>query len=207
MSSNSLSLSKFKEKIKLEGESPLDICAFRMDGKGNPTPAMAKDADIGVSICDYLYLHEKKAILIEDTRLGQKFKNFSRYFQEEISKTNNKNQPENLQKEIDLFKKDTVNENLLKVYGALLVLCRLEKKSKEIASDLSNKIFEFWLVINDEENIEAIELILPRLKNSLSKKLTGRLKGAKLITQETKILLLTEFKQKISKLSELSSCL
>ena len=210
-----ISLSKFEEPIQFAGETkPLNICAFRMDGSKEgekKIPSMAEYANLGgISICDYLYIHEDKAILIEDTRLGWKLKDSIKAAAENILKVMDDNPAfkkisgetaERLKKFILQNEiASTVNENLLKVYGSLLVLCRLEREEK-ISLKLSNKSFEFWFVITDEEDIKAIEDSIPDLEKNLETALSGKLKGAKL-AQKIQVLLKTQCEDKIKELNE-----
>ena len=208
----SLSLNKFKEKIKPEGYGSLSTEAYRMDGKEDPIPSMSRLAELGVSICDYLYIDKNRAILIEDTRLGQQVRRLYDFDKENPEKESFKKLllETNLQQTFEKFwssheikhKADSLKtmlleENQLKVYGALLVLCRLEKKYEKISQELHDKEFAFWLVINDEEDIKAIDDLISDLKKELKRSLKDKLEGSKLM-RDVEILPLSEFKKKLS---------
>ena len=194
----SIDLSQFQEEITLsDGEKISNIYAYRMDGNIN-IKNMARYADLGTPpCCDYLYFYcDTKAVLIEDTCFEQTLKR-------ELSNINqhivNKNQglkkylKNNL---IEVLKKDIY----IKVYGAFIILCRLEKEHKKIADKLIDKDFSFWFIINDEGDIPAIDNlgIIPALQNSFKEKLEGALNGAKLV-KHTKVLLKKSFKKELQK--------
>ena len=183
MKNSSISLSLFEEKIQLEGlPSPLEVTAYRMDGSSENKPPMAKYAGLdSPSCCDYLYLKKNtrgKAILIEDTRMGKKLQRI-RLKLEDL---------ENEQKTNKIFRAKEIlrQENCLKVYGTLLILCRLSKNRshKTLAEELAkHKFYDFWLIINDEDDVKAIDNeeikgIIDFLKKKLRESLAGSLRGA-----------------------------
>ena len=205
MIDSKVTLSLFEEKIKLEGPSSpaLEVLAYRMDGnpmarssKKNKKP-MAYYADLGTpSCCDYLFIKKTKtsAVLIEDTCMGKQFQHI---------KLKLKDLEEEL-KEDKIFRAKTVlrQENSLKVYGALLILCRLAQNHEAVAKELKKyKSYDFWLVINDEDDVKAIDDegikgIINFLEEELPKFLSGHLKGAKLI-KTVQILFASELKEKL----------
>lgn len=177
-----LDLSKFKEKMCPAGNhQALDVFAYRMDGNDKIKP-MATYADLGTpSCCDYLYIDNNKTVLIEDTHLGKQIENFKLELKTFTEK--------------ELFvKKLLKQENCLKVYGALLILCRLSEKHKNISKELKGKEFSFWFVINDEEDIKAMDNM--EIVDFLETALKGTLRGAKLV-RETKVLFLSELRKKL----------
>lgn len=184
-----LDLSKFKEKMCPAGNhQALDVFAYRMDGNDKIKP-MATYADLGTpSCCDYLYIDNNKTVLIEDTHLGKQIKNF---FKLELKPSTE----EQREKE---FKKLLRQENCLKVYGALLILCRLAEKHKHISKELKGKEFSFWFVINDEEDIKAMDNmeVVDFLKKTFKTALGGTLSSAKLV-RETKVLFLSELRKEL----------
>ena len=179
---SNICLSLFKEKIQLEGMlSTLETSAYRMDGntKNNLKP-MAKYVKMGTpSCCDYLYIKNKKAVLIEDTRLGKKMQEIKLKLKDLISE----------QQENKLFRAKTIlrQENSLKVYGSLLLLCRLSQKHQQVDEELKKiQSYNFWLVLTDEDDIKAIDNqeitnIIDFLKEKLSQSLEGPLQGSKLV--------------------------
>ena len=198
MNNQNIKLSLFEEAIKLSGKNsiPLKVMAYRMDGN-RKIPAMAKHANLGTpSSCDYLYIKNKKAVLIEDTNLGNQLKEIQLKIEE----------LKNEYKDNKLFRAKTIlrQENSLKVYGSLLILCRLSKIQQQVAKELKDiDSYNFFLVINDEEDIRAIDTkevkgILDFLKKELPKSLSGQLGGAKLV-KDVKILFAGELEEYLKK--------
>ena len=213
-----LTLSDFKEKIQPAGcEEALDVEAYRMDTEPKDTNIknMGYYADLGTPYCcDYLYIKDNKAILIEDTQLAKHLKKEKTRF----LKFNKEKQKKAQQMAIDLpgstandyydpkvekerIKSFLLKENCLKVYGALLILCRLAQKHEKIANELKDKNFEFWFVINDEDDIKAIDNldVEPFLREELKNSLAGGIGGTVLV-KTTQIFLLTKFKEQIQEL-------
>ena len=176
---DNLDLSQFEEKIKPQDQNSLDITAYRMDTSSSKH--MASYAGLGtLHCCDYLHIRNNEAIFIEDTHLGLKIKDL---------KTTHDN--------IQYIKKFLRLENTLKVYGTVLILCKLSQRYKNIADTLRNKKFSFWLVIDDEEDIKAMDTeIIPFLKNKLSESLEGGLGGAKIL-KKVEILVLKELEARL----------
>ena len=210
-------LSKFKEKIQLEGcKEPLDIYAYRMDGNQKKNiPEMAKRADLGTPFCcDYLYIpnnnndDEQLAILIEDTQLLKQWKKEKQEYDlnerktecgdentekkqsglnerkvecgDENTEAEKKKEREN---KWERMKPQLVKDNCLKVYGALLILCRLARKHEKISDILDKKQFLFYFVINDgdEGDIKALDDTTNFLREQCKQCLSGTLGGAKLV--------------------------
>ena len=192
--SHPIDLSLFKEKIKPEGKQPLNKSAYRMDG--TESPRMAECAGLGTpSSCDYLYIKGKNASLIEDTNLGEKLKTI----QFKVKDLENK------QKENKLFRAKTIlmQKYNLKIYGSLLILCRLSQKHKLVTKELQNiDFYDFFLVINDEDNIKAIDTeeikgILDFLKEKLRESLTGQLKGGAQLINKVKVLFVEQLEENL----------
>ncbi|MCY4512978.1 MAG: hypothetical protein OXB86_04755 [Bdellovibrionales bacterium] len=190
--SSSVNLSQFKEKICLSGRLSLDAYAYRMDGsEGNNIENMAKYADLGTpSCCDYLYVKDQTAILIEDTFLEQKMKELKLELGD-FNKIERK-------KEFDRAKNLLKKEFCLKVYGALLILCRLMQKHIDISRELNGKRFSFWFVINDQGNIPAIDNmeLVSFFEQEFKRALGGTLESAKLVT-ETRVLFSNQLKKEL----------
>ena len=189
--SHSLSLSTFKEKITLSNNTSLNYTAYRMDGNSN-IDNMGKYANLGTpSCCDYLYiLNNKEAIIIEDTKLLQKIEK-----DEHISNYNSNSEEKPII--IKQFKEIISKKYCLKAYGSYLILVLLKQKYKNIATELKEKKFSFWFVINDTDNIKAYDwLELPQyLKKNFQQALSAQF-GVKLF-QKTEVLFEKEFKQKL----------
>ncbi len=107
---------QFLEPIKVAGESLGDIHqAYRMDGN-SPKPDMRRDAGLGTcNCCDYfMFAEDHIVVLIEETRLLEQVENLK--IQYDYLEDNDKEK---------FVKKYIRQENKLKVYGSMLVLCRL----------------------------------------------------------------------------------
>ena len=200
--SSSFDLSYFEETITLSDRKEIpNSSAYRMDGNTDKNiKNMASFADLGtLSCCDYLYFHSNtEAVLIEDTYFGVTLRKELSDMYSYTENINNNKEPlrKYLRKKLIeiLIKKDIH----IKVYGAFIILCRLEKKYKEVANKLAGKNFLFWFIINDEGDIRAIDNlnILDLLKNDFKQKLEGNLNTAKLV-KDTQIFLKRSFIKKL----------
>ena len=196
-----IDLSQFEEKIHPAGcPTPLNIVAYRMDGDSKKNiPNMAKFADLGTPFCcDYLYIDPTgPAILIEDTYLERTIQNIKKelgsFSKDEQSKDEQSKDEQSKDKETKYIIENLRRENCLKVYGALLILCRLAHKYQDIANRMADKTFLFYFVINDEENVKALSnMDLPSmLEQKLESALSGTLKPAKLV----KVLFLSQVEE------------
>ena len=122
----------FLEKIELAGcDEPLGE-AYRMDGCA-PNPSMRDRAGLGtLACCDYLRADGENFILIEDTELG----GTALQMEEEYDSLKGGGEQRR-----QFIRERIRRENCLKVYGSLLVLCRLKQWPTRCA---------FWLVISGD---------------------------------------------------------
>ncbi len=81
----------------------------------------------------------------------------------------------------DWVVKNVRQENYVKVYGSLLVLCRLAAKCKDAAKRMKDKKHDFWLVIDGvdtEETRGVVEYLssylFDELRGVLTKKVVGK---------------------------------
>ena len=162
-------LDKYLEPIEVAGQ-PLGEKhqAYRMDGT-SPQPDMRKEAGLGTcNCCDYFMLRkDAAAILIEETSLMGQIKNLKseyRYLQ--------------VDDQTEFVNKYIRDENKLKVYGSMLVLCRLAAACKEAKQMLKTKKYRFWLVVsgmNTQEEKIVFDNLRDRLSNELRSVLTGKI--------------------------------
>lgn len=166
-----IALEDFLEPIKLAG-TPLTEkhLAYRMDGN-SPQPDMRQEAKLGTcECCDYFKFDDDDTIvLIEETQLMKKIKDLK----SEYHYLENRHQTEFVKKQIR-------NENKLKVYGAMLVLCRLAavcENVKDLLQTKNGKLkkYKFWLVASGMETEEATRMF-DHLKSQLRKELRSTLK-------------------------------
>ena len=150
---------EFAEDITVAG-APLapKRKAYRMDGN-DPDPDMRKKVGLGTcNCCDYFAFGARDAvILVEETRLAAQI---ARLMQEYsyLDSTDRHNHV------IECILK----ENRLKVYGSLLVLCRLfcAETDAPAAPISSDRKYSFWLVAsveNSNDESKAIEHVKDRL--------------------------------------------
>ena len=162
-------LDRFLEPIEMAGDPLGDgYQAYRMDG--HPKPDMRIDVGLGTcNCCDYFLSGSNTVVLIEDTRLidsMQRQKELHNYIPDE-----------HLNKFVE---ERVVQENRIKVYGSMLVLCRLAAKYEEARNMLQpqEKKYEFWLVtsgIETTEDMLQLDSKKDLLFNGLSSVLTGKL--------------------------------
>ena len=136
-------LSTFLEKVCAAGK-PVDppMLAYRMD---NTSSDMRTSVGLGTcNSCDYFTFANKRVVLIEETRLIAKIKDVQKE-QGLDSEDNGQLAP----KVRDVLR----DEKRLKVYGSLLVLCRLARRLADDAeAAMVSGVADFFLVISDEVN-------------------------------------------------------
>lgn len=110
--------------------------AYRMDSV-SPAPFMRGDAGLGTcSCCDYFITDQNSVYLIEETQLSKSIDQLKTRF----SYLNEDDQLTHIRKLIR-------QEIRLKIFGANLVLCRLNALSNEARDKIQQKRFIFWLVV------------------------------------------------------------
>ena len=158
----------FLESITIAGE-PLvpQREAYRMDGTF-PDPDMRRRAGLGTcNCCDYFtFGADNGVILIEETRLGDRIKDLMEKYKY-LDDTDQRNHVTRL----------ILQENRLKAYGSLLVLCRLfSKKADAVAASISSDTkYSFWLVASVKEpadDVFAMDYFKDRLGRQLRDVLT-----------------------------------
>ena len=161
------SLDSFREKQNVS--SGRDFEAFRMDStkKAEGIPDMRTHVGLGsCNCCDYFLIHENKIVLVEETQLTDTIKTIGKKYSYLTELHRQK------------FTVDCVRqENYLKVYGALLVLCRLAAKCREASSLMQDKKHVFYLVIKGVETEEA-KRMFDNLKDTLQMQLQSVLTPA-----------------------------
>ena len=161
------SLDSFREKHNVSSGKGFE--AFRMDStkKAEGLPDMRTHVGLGsCNCCDYFLIHENKVVLVEETQLADTIKTIGK-------KYSYLNEPHRQKFTVDCVRQ----ENYLKVYGALLVLCRLAAKCREASSLMQDKKHDFYLVIKGMETEEA-KRMFDNLKESLQRQLQSVLTPA-----------------------------
>lgn len=130
-------LADFLEPIKIAGTPLAESCkGYLMDGT-SPRPDMRKTVGLGTcNCCDYLTIKDDTVVLIEETQLMEMIKNLKSEYQYLSEDDKSK-----------FVDKCILQENKLKVYGSMLVLCRLDTACND-AKILRKKRYDFWLVVS-----------------------------------------------------------
>ncbi len=167
-------LSRYLEPIKVAGESLDDkFEAYRMDNHVGDNQ-MRKNVGLGTcSCCDYFTLNNHSIFLIEKTNLTKTIRNYKAEF----------DYLQDHQKIIKIISKLIKQENWMKVYGSMLVICRLTLKCNQLKDLLKNKSYTFLLVSSGDDKLEdhifyeyLVSFISNELKSQLSRELVKDVK-------------------------------
>ena len=160
-------LDKYSVQIEIGGQSIGDsLLAYRMDD----TPEnlnMRKDVGLGTcNSCDYFRVDNDCVRLIEDKRIIDKFKDLKLKYSA---------LDDNLREKLvfELIR----DENRMKVYGSMLILCRLAAKYECVKSKLTDKPVKFYLVVGaiSGEDAKFFDDFRHKLHNDLKSMLTAQI--------------------------------
>ena len=160
-------LDDFLEKAHAGGSLLQPVClVYRMDGN-SPDPDMRDSAGLGtLNCCDYFtFVGADTIILIEETQLDNQLNDLNSKYGYLNTRERNRHIGEIIRW-----------ENKLKVYGSLLVLCRLARSltdAKEVGA-LSRKI-DFWLVNSGSGSNDDLR-VLDNLRDQLFQDLRSALR-------------------------------
>ena len=178
-----IALEKFLEPIRV-ADTPLSEThhAYRMDGN-SPQPDMRKDAGLGTcDCCDYFMPYNDDSILlIEETQLIKQIKDLKRKY------------PYLKKQFIDKYIRQ---ENRVKAYGSMLILCRLGAACKDVENLLGTKKYKFWIVVSgvySTQDARFFRNLKDTLCNGLKEVLSGK------IVDDVKILPSNALVTKLSK--------
>ncbi len=180
-----MSLEKYREPIvvgekKIKSKYP----AYRMDGSGEPTD-MRDDVGLGtVHCCDYFVATNQAVVLLEETDLLSTVT----MVRDEYSCLDDNDKD-------DIVNKRIRDENQLKAYGSMLVLCRLSAKNTEAKKLFEHRAFEFWLVAGKMESDDD-KIYFDNMKDSLRGDLTGVI--GKQLLENVEVLSPDDLRKKIS---------
>ena len=172
-------LSQFAEEI----ESVSGFKAYRMDNTAND---MCGAAGLGTcECCDYVTVSKdgQSVVLIEETDLGQTivaFKQRHGYLNDEDQTA--------------LLYEDVLREHRLKLYGSMLVLCRLSSWWARVKAFLPENQFHYWLITTTDSSDSSV--LLDHLRDKLRNFLKSTLK--KEMLTEVDIIPSTELDRKLS---------
>lgn len=153
-------LDKYLMPIKVAG-NPLGngAHAYKMDSTAEHSD-MRKDVRLGTcNCCDYFQIQDQNLLLIEETKLFDTFRNL-------------KEDGLSTDKIIELVR----SENRLKVYGSMLILCRLALKFNSVCSLHEDRRIVFVILVNsefkNEEDSRFYDDLSTRIRNDLRGVLT-----------------------------------
>ena len=141
---------------------------------------MRASAGLGTcNCCDYFTFVGSTLVLIEETRLRWQIKDLQNEFAQDIHKEFVELEEGERKSVNERVLKHLKQENKLKVYGSLLVLCRLAKVVDGRAEALAQPA-SFWLV--DSESAGASDAVFfdslrRQLNSDLRSALTGKVVG------------------------------
>lgn len=180
-------LHDYLEPIELAGKHiGKQYRGHRMDGT-SPSPDMRKDAGLGTcNSCDYFLSHPTAVVLVEETRLVWQIKNLKQYYHYLA-------EPD----QTDFVTKSIRDEMKLKVYGSMLVLCRLSALRTDAKDVLEGKKYEFWLIASGEfeqDDVKVLDNIRDNLLGELKSVLTGQ------VLEDVEIMLPGDLETKLSQI-------
>ena len=174
-------LSQFAEPIESVG----GVKAYRMDStkKGSN---MRSAAGLGMcECCDYVTVSKDKqsVVFIEETDLESTIVDFKEKY-DYLSDDD----------QVDLLYDEVLKEHRLKLYGSMLVLCRLSSSLDDVKAFLPENEFQFWLVTTSASSDSVI------LMDNLTDNLRGFLKSplTKEMMDVVDIIPSTELAEKLS---------
>ncbi len=136
------SLDQFRDDMDVEGGEKIE--AFRMDNskQAENIPDMRKHVGLGdCNCCDRFFVRGDKIFIVEEIRLSETINNI----EGDHSYLDNGDK-------LDFVIKYIRQKNYVKVYGSLLVLCRLAAICKDAANLMQDKKHNFWLVTEEMAN-------------------------------------------------------
>lgn len=110
--------------------------------------------------CDYIFVDKDKVLLLEDSNLEKKKQDLEDkclcFIQDEESRKK-------------FLKKIIKDEQVLKAYAGLLLLCRLTSQDEEAKNLMKTKKIHFWVIVNDATApySKALRNLKKTLKDSL----------------------------------------
>ena len=172
-------LSQFAEPIESAGGS---LKAYRMDSN-TEVPDMRRAAGLGpCNCCDFVTVSKdnQSVFLIEETNLEYTIYNFRQEY--DYLEETDKNK---------FFYEKIRDENRLKLYGSMLVLCRLSSLQDDVKKFLPKDKFQFWLVTTGTapsplDSVILMDYLRDRFRNDL-KSLFGEMMKVVDIIPSTKL--------------------
>ena len=152
-------LSQFAEPIESAG----GFKAYRMDSTKEGSN-MRSTAGLGTcECCDYVTVSKdnQSVVFIEETNLESTIVDFKERY-DYLSDAD----------QVDLLYDEVLKEHRLKLYGSMLVLCRLSCSQDKVKDFLPDDEFQFWLVTTSTPPSDSVILM-----DNLTDNLRGFLKS------------------------------
>jgi len=141
---------------------------------------MRRAAGLGTcECCDYVAISKKKEslVFIEETDLESTITDFKQKYAYL-----------NAADQVELLYAEVLKEHRLKLYGSMLVLCRLSNSRDDVKAFLPNNAFQFWLVITSESSDSIVlDYLTDRLRGFLKSPLTREMMNVVDIIPSTKL--------------------
>ena len=159
-------LEEFLDEVQAAGKPVApSLFAYRMDGT-SPDSNMRARAGLGTcNCCDYFTFNNGAVVLIEETRLGAQIQDILETLAHLEDRKRNRHLLRSLRQ-----------ENRLKVYGSLLVLCRLARQLVNKAEAVAvSRTADFWLAFSgdmDQDDARGFDHIRDELVGDLRSVLT-----------------------------------
>ena len=161
-------LNKYFAPITIAGEHLDNFKAYKMDSTAAGSN-MRKDVGLGTcNCCDYFQIKSGTIWLFEETDLTHQIMDLTHSADYELLKKDVRSK---------LVERLILNENRLKVYGSMLVLCRFAAKYACVSEKLGNKPVEFLLIdshVASDESVRFYDNIRARILNDLKSLLTSQ---------------------------------
>ena len=174
----------FREEIRIASDGAPLCPAYRMDATVQGKDMRAAVGLGTVACCDFLRVNDiskKDFVLVEMTELVSTVADMDDKFAALITEKQTRKK----------YIMDRIRaENCLKVYGSMLVLCRMQQWPKRCA---------FWLVITGKTGQAKLARNLHKLKQDIESSLSGALSGAlgdAQLVGEVKVLTADELRKK-----------
>ncbi len=170
-------LSQFAEPIRSAGGG---FKAYRMDSTVKESD-MRRAAGLGTcECCDYVTVSKdnQSVVFIEETDLESKIIDFKERY-DYLSDAD----------QVDLLYDEVLKEHRLKLYGSMLVLCRLSCSQDEVKEFLPENEFQFWLVTTpaSSDSIILMDHLTDNLRGFLKSPLTKEMMDVVDIIPSTKL--------------------
>lgn len=170
-------LSQFAEPIESAGGV---FKAYRMDSTKEGSN-MRSAAGLGTcECCDYVTVSKdnQSVVLIEETDLERTIIDFKEKY-DYLSDDD----------QVDLLYDEVLKEHRLKLYGSMLVLCRLSRSRDEVKAFLPDNEFQFWLVTTtaSSDSVILMDHLTDNLRNFLKSPLTREMMDVVDIIPSTKL--------------------